>query len=199
MAAFLLAPDLDDLVPDAGPGAELAGPSRAAGEARALVLAAVLGRDTAEDDAAVRLAAGAEPLRRAVAGEQDDIDLRIVLEAVAGWSAELAADDVFGWVHPDDAAWFASLTAGYPELVAVARALLRRFAAHLAGFGHAGAAYLADRVLLLGGSLRLDEDAVVVELPRPSLHVLLALAGLDAFSYRCRWLDVPVVVVHEGA
>ena len=118
--------------------------------------------------------------------------------AWGSWTAALAADDVFGWVHPDDADWFAPLAARHEQLVVVARALLRRFAAHLPGFGHAGAAYLAERVLPLGGSVRLDEDAVVVELPRPPLHVLLALAGLDAFTFRCRWLDVPVVVVHEA-
>jgi hypothetical protein len=196
-AALLLVPDLDDLVPRAGPGEILAGTSRAAGDARALVLAAVLGRDVGEDDAAIRLAAGAEPLRRHDPDHVDE-DLRGLADGLASWKAELRDDEVLGWVHPGDAEWFAPLASRHEELVPVARALMRQFAAHFAGFGRAGASYLAERVLPLGGTVRLDEDAVVVELPRAPLHVLLALAGLDAFSCRCRWLDVPVVVVHEA-
>ncbi len=192
--AFLLAPDLDDLVPHEGPGSAFAGATRAAGEARALLLAAVLGRESSADDPAVRLAAGAEPRQR----EQDTTEVQALLDASAGWLDDLAADETFGWEHPADAEWLAPVGTVDPRLTLVARAVLRRFAAHLPGFGRSGAGYLAERVLPLGGTIRLDEDAVVVELPRPQLHVLLALADLDAFTYHCRWLDVPVVVVHEA-
>ncbi|EID74474.1 MULTISPECIES: hypothetical protein [Rhodococcus] len=192
--AFLLAPDLDDLFPEDGPGDALAGATRAAGDARALLLAAVLGRETTADDPAVRLAAGAEPRRR----EQDTDDVCALLDPLTRWLDELGADEILGWRHSGDDEWFAPLAAVDARLALVGRALLRRFAAHLPGFGRSGAAYLAERLLPLGGSVRLDEDAVVVELPRPQLHVLLALACLDAFTYRCRWMAVPVVVVHEA-
>jgi len=49
----------------------------------------------------------------------------------------------------------------------------------------------------LGGVARVTDELIDVALPTGPLHVLLAMAGLDAFACRPPWLSARVVVTHE--
>lgn len=180
--AFLLVADLAEVLESEEAAAWLLEPEPVAGEVRAAALAAVIGRGLDRDDVAVRLAAGLETA-------PDELESAPV---IPGFSEPLLAQ-----AHADDDAWFAPMAAHISGIGPLARAVARRFAAHLHGFEGAGLPYLADRVMPLGGSIQLTEDAVLVDLPRPPLHVLLAMAGLDAFTYRVPWLELPVLLTHE--
>ena len=39
---------------------------------------------------------------------------------------------------------------------------------------------------------------IIVELIRPPLHVVLAMAGRDAFALRVPWVDLPILVRHRS-
>lgn len=184
--AFLLLPDLDELIPAEGPAAALAVAAPAPAALRAAVLRAVLGAAVAHDDPALALAAGV------VAGAE----ATATLPPLQDWLAQLREDPVLGYEHADDADWF---PAGPPAVRTMAVALLRRFARHLIGFGRAPAGYLAARVLPPGGIVVAGPTTIAVELPSPPLQVVLQLAGLDAFAANTRWLDVPITVTHERA
>lgn len=187
-AAFLLLPDLEELLA-ARP--ELAGPSPAAAAVRAAVLAGVFGNRLDHDDPAVSLAAGLTD--RPESAEWADC----LAGPVSALADRLAADPVLGWQHRADAAHVATTSARHPALGILTIALLRRFARHLPGFAHAGAAHLVPQVLPLGGTVRVDDDLIEAVLPAGPLHILLGLAGLDTFACRPPWLAVRVVVGHE--
>lgn len=180
--AFLLLADLAEVLASEEAAAWLQEPEPEAGEIRAAALAAVLGRGIDRGDPAIRLAAGVE-----TAPEEP---------SVSPDAMPVFSDPLLAVVHPADAEWFAPVHE-QPGIEGLGRALARRFAAHLPGFGRVGLPYLAERVLPLGGTIRITDDAVLVDLPRPPLHVLLAMAGLDAFSCQVPWLDLPVLVTHE--
>jgi hypothetical protein len=187
--AFALLPDLMELLDDDA----LRAGSRAAAAVRALVLRGAFGGALDTDDPAVALASG-------LTGPAEGAEVDALLAGpVAAWAERLASDPVLGWRHAGDAAWVADAAARHPALGVVAAALLRRFARHLPGFGRSGAAHLIPQVLPLGGVVRVTDELIDVALPTGPLHVLLAMAGLDAFACRPSWLVARVVVTHEVA
>lgn len=186
-AALLLLADLAELLSDAP---ELTEPTPAAAAVRAAVLAGALGTDA--DDPAVRLAAG---LTKA---PEPDAWASCLDGPLDAWVEALAADPVLGWQHPDDPAHVATTTARDGRLGTAAIALLRRFARHLPGFGRSAAAHLVPQVLPPGGTVRVTDDLIEAVLPAGPLHVLLALASLDAVACRVPWLPQRVVVTHEA-
>ena len=184
---FALLPDLMELLDDDA----LRAPSRVAGAVRALVLRGVFGGALATGDPAVALASG-------LTGPAEGAEVDALLDGpVSAWAGRLASDPVLGWRHPDDDAWVADAAARHPALGVASAALLRRFARHLPGFGRSGAAHLVPQVLPLGGVARVTDELIDVALPTGPLHVLLAMAGLDAFACRPPWLSARVVVTHE--
>lgn len=186
---FLLLPDLAALL--AGEPALLAA-APAAAAVRAIVLGAVLGEALTADDPAVAVASG-------LSRPPEPEEMAALLSGpVAAWARRLSNDPVVGWQHPADPAWVAAVTAGQPGLSVAAIALLRSFARHLAGFGRAGPAHLVPQVLPAGGVIRVSEELVEAVLPAGPLHVLLAMAGLDAFTCRVPWLPARVVASHEA-
>lgn len=186
--AGLMLPDLDELIAAAPPGLALGDASPTAAAIRRDVLATVVG--VATDDAAVAVLAGIDP------GRSADADAVVAQRAAAAsWIADLA-DDPRWPPHPEDPDWLGD---GPAEIVGLAGVVLRRFAARLTGFGRAPAGYLAERVLPAGGTVVAAWDSVQVSLPPAPLQIVLALAGLDTFVVRPRWLDAPITVTHREA
>lgn len=184
---FLLLPDLDGLIP---PDSVLSRSTPPAAGIRAAVLAVVLGDAVPADDPALALAAGVDPR-----AETDPDAQESLLQRLLPWAEDLRADPMLGWSHARDGDWF---SAAPPILAVIANALLRRFAAHLMGFGQASAAYLAERVMPPGGVVVRDGGAISVELPPVPLQIVLTMAGLDTFAATPRWLDCAVTVTHGG-
>lgn len=182
VAAFLLLPDLGDLLRD-GPLAVDRPPAAAV---RAAILAGVFGGATSADDPAVALASGlkTEPDAGAVAA--------LIAGPLTELTSRFAADPVLGHVHEADRERFAAGPLGLASA-----ALFRAFARHLHGFGRASAAHLMPRVLPPGGRVHVTDEVLDAVLPQPQLAVLLALAGLDAFACRPAWLAERVLVSHE--
>lgn len=181
--AFMLLPDLDELLADRPP---LAADDPAAAAVRAGVLAGVLGPAVPRGDPAVALAAG-------VVADPDPEELRALCDGpVAAWVETLARDPVLGFTPEADTGYFD--TAAFPVASA---ALVRAFARHLIGFGRASARHLVPRVLPPGGRVTVTEELIEAVVPAAQLQVLLALGGLDAFACRPRWLAARVLVSHE--
>lgn len=181
VAAATLLPDLEALLRGQP---ELTARDEAAGWVRAAILAGVFGGAVDPRDPALSvLSGGADPPE----------DARVA-ELIAGPLAEILAglDPAIAFVHEADAERFR----GTPVRVA-SGALLRAFAQHLHGFGRASATHLVPRVLPPGGRLTVRDELIDAVVPAAALSVLLALAGLDAFSCRPGWLTLPVLVTHE--
>lgn len=97
-----------------------------------------------------------------------------------------------------DVAW---LLAGEPAptgTLLLAHWSMRRFTAGLAGFHQSPAGYVVERLLARRGVISVDAQAITVELVRPPLHVVLAMAGRDAFALRVPWVDLPILVRHRS-
>lgn len=182
VAAAMLLPDLEALLREQP---ELTARDEAAGWVRAAILAGVFGGAVDPRDPALSVLSG-------WAGEAVPAD---IAELTAGPLSEVLArlDPAIAFVHEADAERF-----GGTPLRAASGSLLRAFAQHLHGFGRASAAHLVPRVLPPGGRLTVGDDLIEAVVPAAPLSVLLALAGLDAFSCRPPWLDLPVLVTHGG-
>jgi hypothetical protein len=70
----------------------------------------------------------------------------------------------------------------------LAHALLRRFSAHLLGFGWSRAEHIYSNFLTSEATISESSARLDVRLSRCPLHVVLSLAGLDEQSYELPWL-----------
>ncbi|MCW3494224.1 hypothetical protein [Microbacterium sp. SSM24] len=186
--AFLLLPDLAELLADEP---ELMARTAAAAAVRAAVLGGVLGDRVDAADLALGVAAGV-----AHVPEPDDWDA-LLAGPVTACAERIARDSHLGWQHPLDAEWVSPATARAAPIGMLSIALLRQFLRHLTGFAEARASHVVPQVLPLGGVVRLDDGLVEAILPSGPLHVLLLLAGLDAFAFHVPWIDARIVVGHE--
>ncbi|MEA2574698.1 MAG: hypothetical protein QOH93_1996 [Chloroflexia bacterium] len=73
-------------------------------------------------------------------------------------------------------------------LAMLAHALLRRFSAHLLGFGWSRAEHIYSNFLTSEATISESSARLDVRLSRCPLHVVLSLAGLDEQSYELPWL-----------
>ncbi len=189
--AFMLLTDLDELI---GGREGLRGDDPAAGVIRRLVLRGVFRDAVSQGDPALWLAAGSGPPARPPHGAE----LVALLDDVATpWAASVAADRTLGWRHHGDVDYFAPAREVHPALAPLSAGLLRLFAQHLPGFGHAGPDWLVPRLLPTGGRVVIDQQTIDVQLPSPPLHVVLSMARLDTFVCRVPWLDLPVTISHQ--
>ncbi len=83
----------------------------------------------------------------------------------------------------------------------VAAAVLRSFARRLLGFHWNSAEYLYQNFLVGTGSVVPSTEEVEVRLPRPPLHLVLRMTGVDGKTLRAPWLgDRPVtLLLSEGS
>lgn len=72
----------------------------------------------------------------------------------------------------------------------VARVVMSGFARRLPGFDRSSPEFVRHNFLDVAGSINIEPSgAIAVELERPPLHLVLALAGLDCSSFALPWLD----------
>ena len=77
----------------------------------------------------------------------------------------------------------------------VAAAVLRSFARRLLGFHWSSADYLYRNFMVGAGAVLATGEQLEVRLPRPPLHVVLSMTGVDGKTFRAPWLgDRPVTL-----
>ena len=197
--------------PDAPSSAPIGTPAAAV---RASLLAALVADERLDGEVSCELVPGACGGRAVALVREGDIRLAaapVEPGSEPPWEA-LAAEvsralgrpaarreDVPGRPASEDLAFLAAADAAALARALVARAGLQHLARRLLGFDRASMRYLVERFLPPGGTVVVDPGALLVELPPPPLHVVLVMAGLDAFSYQVPWLAREVVVTHEEA
>jgi hypothetical protein len=95
-----------------------------------------------------------------------------------------------------DLAWLAPADDVDLALALMARAAMQHLARRLLGFERAAMPYLVERFLPPGGAVLVNDASIVADLPRPPLHVVLTMAGLDSFTYSVPWHKGTIEVAH---